>query len=643
MRRWKTNQDMLSTLNLPVINTPFDSRLRGGNKPAPQTERHMAAPKYVFGEQESEDDPAEDEVVETLQQGPTFSHSNKRLQKLERELALLNGDEAENLKEEELQVIVYKEVNIRDLTKIKRIQPNSTIEIFCEKGLEQFFKLTFTGWKFPLIFNFNMNVKVDIYISFTAKKPGPDHADYKHLKQSVIKQDWPTKEQCNMYNTMNICILPLCSFHTNLSIKFDGKDYSNFKRSIVEPRKFNINYHEAGKFSRNFISNKQFFAEIKEARRAAAKSRLSHYNSSIGTDSQIAAELANVAIARHYKDYKDHCKNIFFSVMDKKREVAKLRADFVKKNREKLISEKIQHKYNAIAENELILDLTLSALYKKTQTKLLITNLYLFKVLSSMWQEFEDKPGQTHLRFEKAAAPNTKVLSKYFKSLIQFSQFAFKCSRFVFICRKILSRFRRTVQCKQSFISDLRVRWEAEIQNLSQIGRNKKINDLIVLPNKSILKDKQEIELLFAYLFDCLLFEHMEKSQVSSKIDFDKTEQLNKRSRFFRAFEYMTASRKTRTLLPPSGTQSPKRPSTILMTSAKEPPLEKPRQEKEELKAKSLVILPQKRQKFSAKLDDLDVRCLLVSFCDLETRVAVSSIMNSSQSNKPKKSSRHIA
>ena len=105
-------------------------------------------------------------------------------------------------------------------------------DIICYKDIEQFYRLKWEGWKFPLVLNFNLSVHVDVYVSFVNRKPGPSSFTYKFLRQSVIHMEDPTPDEKKLSDTLNICFSPRSNFSTILTVKLNSKDYSKIKPRI---------------------------------------------------------------------------------------------------------------------------------------------------------------------------------------------------------------------------------------------------------------------------------------------------------------------------------------------------------------------------------------------------------------------------
>ena len=638
MRKWKTNLDMLSTLNLPVVSNPYDSRMKK-DIVISHSDAHRPAPKHMFADEQDEDD-SHDEVKVQTKVEIKHPKINKRLEKLQRDLMLLNEEETVDVYEEGPEVLVFNEGTIRDKTKIKNIKPNSNIDMVCEKGIEQFFKLTFTGWKFPLILNFNMKVVVDVYISFTALKPGPKTFDYAHLKQAVIKQDWPTKEQRAMYSSMNICIFPRCSFYTTLSTKFDGKDFSNFKRSIMNPREFHIDYREMKRFSNDYMANKMYLDDLKE-QRISKTSRLGNYGSSSLLESRQNAETTNQLIAKYYNDYKLQNREIFHVVMEKKRDMAQFKSKVIKQHKVMMINEKVKMKYIAQEENNRIIDLTLSVIKKKTQIKLMITNLYLFNVLEHIWLEFTDKPAQAKIRFEKAIAPSAKIFSQWASSYCHFNNFSIQCEKFIRVSTRIIHRLKTYVRSRKRSIEELGLQWERELQKIGQMGKEKKINDISNIPLKSIFKDKKERDHLLLFVYDYLLYEHMQAHLMDddSRINYDRFFDQSRKSRHFKHLEFMRRVYKDHISRKNS---PPRRQSNLFVTNESTRTQLKQNQTNESPRNNSqrrisFKKINQKIPKFSPFVPDEQMRLLVFSYAEIDPRISFNNILaNSQQPNPPK-------
>lgn len=279
MKKFKRNKDQLgvaltgSVGSLPPLSNRASFRLQVGPAAGRTHKRENTE------EGDSEDNRMPDGTTLAKKFGNENAY-NKRLERLQQEIEMMNQVDKVDINEEAPKVIEFNEVEERDITIIKRIHPNTSIEVACKKNVEEFYVLSYNGWKFPLMLNFNMNVVVDVFISYTVKvkKPSLYNNSVKFLMQNVIRVDGPAAEDREEYEKMYITVIPRCSFQSTLTNKYDGKDYSKIKPRNYVPKDFKIDYKDFAKFSNQYYHNKQTLRAMSERRAHNSSSMLGGYN-----------------------------------------------------------------------------------------------------------------------------------------------------------------------------------------------------------------------------------------------------------------------------------------------------------------------------------------------------------------------------
>ena len=82
------------------------------------------------------------------------------------------------------------------LKPIKSVYPNSNVSVDFVKSISQFFKIDYTGYKFPMLVDFNKKVLLKVYVSFTEHRPDNirNIAEY-NSPQFQISKVVPTEEE----------------------------------------------------------------------------------------------------------------------------------------------------------------------------------------------------------------------------------------------------------------------------------------------------------------------------------------------------------------------------------------------------------------------------------------------------------------
>lgn len=184
---------------------------------------------------------------------------NLKLQKLS------SQDEFADLEKETSQVILSPEAvlakekaaSIKKGIPVKKIYPNSNVSVLCLKDKDQFYAVPYEGYSFPMTVNFNMKVLVKVMVSFTHIRPNyiENERVFNNFVFQVTKPSEHNPDPKRRYVFM--CVSPQCDFKTEISVKFDGREFKPKEMEMQQliKREFSINYREFEAFSEGFIKS----------------------------------------------------------------------------------------------------------------------------------------------------------------------------------------------------------------------------------------------------------------------------------------------------------------------------------------------------------------------------------------------------
>lgn len=558
------------------------------------------------------------------------STSNKLLSKLMEDLDWINQEDAVDVDEELPKVVTFDEREQRDFTRIKRLQPMSSVDIICFKDEEQFYRLKWDGWKFPLTLNFNLSVHVDVYVSFTNRKPGPNSFAYKFLRQSVIHMTDPTAAEKKLSDTLNICICPKSNFATSLSVKFDSKDYSKIKPRIKDMKDFHIDYKQLNSFTTQFLDNQKLLEQhLKKRRMLRRREEQSKENSMIFSSAssplfpqqsttKVPASVihSNSAIAEHFMEYKEQTQWIFQTIQRQKQHAAHYRAQTLRESRIQTIMHKVDQRDAEREHRHHIISSVLEHMMGQTQIRAFMTVMFTYKVLQAMQDGIKDPEAQKLRRAEYERKPAIQRISAYMKYIVEMQKVANKCSRFLLIARKVCSRFRRSRLHKKESLQSWKSLYFQNLDVLAQLGKKKKIPQLSSLVYNRTVNDAGTCDSLLRFLYDYLHLEHLE-ANLSEKsqglLDFEAEHRKFGSNRYMRLLEQLRGIKKKHSSQKRASETPVAMPKT-LMTSEESPLV--PRQADGTL------------TRFSPDIEALDFRYFICCLAEVETAVPLKVLLD---------------
>ena len=437
------------------------------------------------------------EVNEPLQHqiSATGIPENMRLDKLQREMEKIIEDETVDVYEVGPKLLVINDFTIRDKTQVKRIMPNSTIDVACAKGIEHFYRLPYDGWKFPLIVSFNLQVIVDVYVSFSIKKPSMKICDYRYLNQGIIRVDGPSDIDQGQSMSAYICIDPQCSFRGTMTVKFDGKDYSKFKRKCQDQRKFNIDYGEMSKFSQEFYDNQRYI----QGQLDRKKEHRRHASSSLFEVSQMSVDSTNALIARYFDQYKASNTMIQKTLRDRKAEYVKDNAVRISHQRIKSIKDQYMMKKVKQDNSNQIMQICLASMTRLAKQQVWVQTLSAMACLSRL-----RRTADIHIDRQRIDTINrsTAIAMRWIDQTIDAIRLVHrfvKARRLIDRCRiAILNR--RYFSHRRAAIDHWRNEWQRCLVKLTDAGTKKQNMQLMAVDKNERTNDHG----LVNKVLDCL-------------------------------------------------------------------------------------------------------------------------------------------
>lgn len=351
---------------------------------------------------------------------------NKKLSKIAAEENIMENES------EVLQVIslddkinaIEKQEMIRRSAPVRKIYPNSNVTLICVKDKIHYFAVPYEGYCFPMIVNFNMKVLVNVLVSFKYMRPNyiDNDFEFNSFVFKIAKPPEPIETYVNKFVYM--CITPLCDFKTNLSIKFESRDFTSkdLRAPITGPRKFTINYKEYLAFSDDFNRN---LRNVKNIFKKKDQSKIDF----------------NVSMLKEYGQLQDTKRKELAKVDTERCTLAKMKAEWLEIDRVKQITDRKFSREQEIIRKRLVVEHLLEDLMFKSFQRSYIAHHYLIVVMEAMKERFSKlkKQKQNALKMIGASARIIAFFCKH-KNAIK--------------CETILT----TVQGKKDKIFEIQVR-----------------------------------------------------------------------------------------------------------------------------------------------------------------------------------------
>lgn len=298
---------------------------------------------------------------------------NNKLRKIAAEENIIENEVAPtpiiNL-EEKINAIDKQEM-IRRSAPVRKIYPNSNVTLICVKDKIHYFAVPYEGYCFPMIVNFNMKVLVNVLVSFKYMRPTyiDNEFEFTSFVFKITKPPEPIETYVNKF--VYLCITPLCDFKTNLSVKFESRDFKNrdIKAVNTSPKTFAINYKEYMAFSENFNRN------LRDVRMNFAKKDHSKID-------------LNVSALQDFSATKK-VKRQELAKMDSERcLLAKMKADWLEVDRVKQITDRKVAREQEIIRKRLVVEHLLENLMFKSFQRSYIVHHHLIVVMEAMHERF---------------------------------------------------------------------------------------------------------------------------------------------------------------------------------------------------------------------------------------------------------------
>jgi hypothetical protein len=274
--------------------------------------------------------------------------------------------------------------HIRKQVPIRRIFPNSNVLLLCSKDKNHYFAVQYEGYSFPMIVKFNMKVLVQVLVSF--KYPRPTDLDNDLEFNTFMFQVNKPPEPVDKYphKLVYMCIKPLCDFKTELSIKFESRDYRIKEQRLVHnaPRKFTMNYKEYMGFSDDFDRNMKNINNL----------WLKKDQSKVGF---------NIKALKDFIGKKAADRKRFITAEIERAELAKMKAQQNEFDKLNHISARELARKQHIVNRRLIIESVLDDLVFNTFKRSYIAHHYLVIVMDEMRQKCESLKKQKQLAFRK--------------------------------------------------------------------------------------------------------------------------------------------------------------------------------------------------------------------------------------------------
>lgn len=325
---------------------------------------------------------------------------NRKLNKLAAEENMDYQDSKETVQlislEDKINAIDKLE-QIRRSAPVRKIYPNSNVTLICVKDKIHYFAVPYEGYCFPMIVNFNMKILVNVLISFRHMRPNylNNEMEFASFVFKIEKPPEPisTYEQKYVY----MCITPLCDFKTNLSIKFNSRDFGpkDLKPVVTGPRDFSINYKEYMAFSENFNRNMR---SVKNVFMKKDTSKIDF----------------NVNLMKDFAQIKKSSRAKLAQIDSERCVLAKVKADWLESDRVNQITERKLHREQEIIKKRIVVENTLEAMMFKTFQRSYLIHHYLVEVMEAVKGRFDKAKIQKQSAMKKLGA-SARIVSFFCK------------------------------------------------------------------------------------------------------------------------------------------------------------------------------------------------------------------------------------
>lgn len=294
---------------------------------------------------------------------------NMKLKKMESEDNFLESEQetAPTINPEEKITSQEKLERLQRSAPVRKIYPNSNVTLLCLKEKIHYFAVPYEGYCFPMVVNFNMKVLVKVYISFIY--PRPNYIDNELEFNSFVFQIRKPPEPIESYQKkfVYMCIMPQCDFKTNLSVKFDSRDFRVKEDSAPAPgpRNFAINYKDYLAFSDDFNKNlqnvRQFFKK-----------------------KDYSKVIFNKEVAKNFSERKKRQMRELAQIDTVRCSQARMKSQIIEGDRVNQIMERKHLREQEIIKKRLVVEYILEELSFRTFQRTYIIHHYLIKVMEAM-------------------------------------------------------------------------------------------------------------------------------------------------------------------------------------------------------------------------------------------------------------------
>jgi len=330
------------------------------------------------------------------------SETDADIQMMDRMLSKLEyvskQDDIDLDQEIEVEQPVKKDINADELrllrAPIRKVLPNSSINLVCIKGEPQFYKISFEGYKFPLTISYNKKVIVDTYLSYKYLRPNNIKNDFEYststfqiTRPPVDSEiaDQVTKPGDPVYLFM--CISPHCDFKTMMTVTFESKEFRIVEQPIEGPRTFSINYKEFSTFSDQFISNL-------------------HSLKALNKNNSLAAIEMNKELLKNYSAQKENKLKRFRELDSQRKSEAKIKVRAFAQHKLESIHERKAERERGIILKRMTMEAVLEKLVQIGAQRTWIYHIAVFRVIDQIKKAVDKRNQERDFAMKKFYASN---------------------------------------------------------------------------------------------------------------------------------------------------------------------------------------------------------------------------------------------